>query len=87
MAMWLLNLETNTRVTPGQPPAIAVDTVNNEIAVANLNDSITVYSRTANCNAAPYQKNLRNKHRSLATPVGSCGHFANNEIVVANDNV
>ncbi|HMA29924.1 MAG TPA: hypothetical protein VKS23_08670, partial [Thermoanaerobaculia bacterium] len=35
------------------PDGLAVDTVNNELVVANQGNSVTVYARTANGNVAP----------------------------------
>ncbi len=62
------------------PDGIAVDTLNNEIFVANyLGNSITVYGRTANGNAAPLRT-----ISILGGPVSVAVDTINNEIFVAN---
>jgi hypothetical protein len=62
------------------PAGLAVDTVNNEILVANIS-SITVYSLTASGNVPP----LRTiSGVELAQPVGLAVDTVNNEILVAN---
>ena len=67
------------------PVGVAVDAINNEIFVTNLaNNSVTVYSRTANGSVAPTRT-----ISGAATGLSSVGtiavDIANNEIVVANE--
>ena len=71
------------------PAGIAVDTVNNEIVVANLGDpptqlaSITVYSRTASGAAGPLRI-ISGGETLLNLPVGIAVDPRNNEVLVAN---
>jgi DNA-binding beta-propeller fold protein YncE len=64
------------------PAGIAVDTVNNEILVANIS-SITVYSLTANGDAAPL-RTISGDATGLAQPIGLAVDTMRNEILVAN---
>ena len=64
------------------PAGLAVDTVNNEILVANIS-SITVYSLTASGNAAPL-RTISGATTELAQPIGLAVDTVNNEILVAN---
>ncbi len=71
----------------GKPQGIAVDTVNNEIALANEGApgavaSITIYDRLANGNVAPVRTITSD---SLGKPVGVFIDAVNNEIVVGDD--
>jgi hypothetical protein len=67
-----------------------VDTVNNEILVANIgsstaySSSITVYSRTANGDAAPLRVPISGVDTKLAQPIGLAKDTVRNEILVAN---
>ena len=62
------------------PNGIAVDTVNNEIFVANyLGNSITVYARTANGDSTPLRS-----ISGLGGPVSVAVDIEHNEIFVAN---
>ena len=66
------------------PRPISVDTVNNELAVANGDaNSITVYSRTASGNVAPL-RTISGVTTGLSNPTGVFVDSVNNEIVVAN---
>ena len=65
------------------PAGLAVDTVNNEILVANIS-SITVYSLTASGNAAPL-RTISGAATGLAQPIGLAVDTVNNEMLVAND--
>jgi 6-phosphogluconolactonase (cycloisomerase 2 family) len=66
------------------PRPISVDTVNNELAVANGDaNSITVYSRTASGNVAPL-RTISGPTTGLSNPTGVFIDAVNNEIVVAN---
>ena len=67
------------------PKNISLDTVNNEIAVANGSpaDSITIYSRTAAGNVAPL-RTIQGPLTGLGNPAGVFIDTVNNEIVVAN---
>ena len=65
------------------PFALAVDLVHDELFVANGNDSITVYSRTATGNAAPL-RTIQGPATGLNFPLGLGLDLANNEIVVTN---
>ena len=70
------------------PSGLAVDTVNNEILVANIgsitadSSSITVYSRTANGDAAPL-RTISGAATGLAQPIGLAVDTVNNEVLVA----
>ena len=65
-----------------QPIGLAVDTVNDEVLVAN-EASITVYGRTANGNVAP-MRTISGASTGLLEPRRPCGgHGVNNEIVVS----
>ena len=64
------------------PEGLAVDTVNNEIVVANL-DSITVYSRDASGDTAPVRK-ISGSSTDLAQPVGIAVDLVNHEVLVTN---
>ena len=64
------------------PAGLAVDTVNNEILVANIS-SITVYSLTASANVSPL-RTISGVDTKLAQPVGLAVDTVNNEILVAN---
>ncbi len=66
------------------PAGLAVDTVNNEILVANIS-SITVYSLTASGNDAPL-RTISGADTGLAQPIGLAVDTVNNEILVANVN-
>src|SRR5712691_639131 len=67
------------------PVGLAVDTVNNELAVANLtNNSVTVYARTANGNVAPL-RTLSGAATGLNGPFGLALDTVNNELLVANN--
>jgi len=69
------------------PHGIAVDTANNEIFISNFaypnHSSITVYSRTANGNAAPV-RTISGNLTGLNAPNGIAVDTVNNEIFVAN---
>ena len=65
------------------PAGLAVDTVNNEILVANIS-SITVYSLTASGNVAPL-RTISGVDTELAQPIGLAVDTVNNEVLVAND--
>ena len=73
------------------PQALAVDTVNNELAVVNEGpfpfffplSSITVYTRTVSGNTAPI-RTLSGSATALASPFGVVVDTVNNELVVAN---
>ena len=62
-----------------------MDTVNNEIAVANDTGSITVYSRTASGNIAPLRM-ISGASTGLNGPTGIAVDTVNDEIIVANSN-
>lgn len=65
---------------------IHVDTVNNELAVANGDtNTITVFSRTATGNVAPL-RTISGAATGLSNPTGVFIDSVNNEIVVANWN-
>jgi DNA-binding beta-propeller fold protein YncE len=64
------------------PAGVAVDTVNNEILVANIN-SIAVYSLAASGNDAPL-RTISGDASKLAQPIGLAVDTVNNEILVAN---
>lgn len=65
---------------------IFVDTVNNEIFIANSdNDSITVYSKTASGNVAPL-RTIMGASTVLSAPIALAVDTVNNEIIVANAN-
>lgn len=66
-----------------QPKNIHLDTVNNEIAVANGNGAITVYARTASGNVAPL-RTIAGALSGLNNPAGVFIDNVNNELVVAN---
>jgi len=72
------------------PLGVAVDSVNNELVVANegtgtptSTNSITVYSRTASGNTAPL-RTLQGAATGLDIPTDVAVDSANNELVVAN---
>jgi DNA-binding beta-propeller fold protein YncE len=66
------------------PRPIHVDTLNNELAVANGDaNSVTVYSRTASGNLAPL-RTISGPTTGLSNPTGVFIDSVNNEIVVAN---
>jgi hypothetical protein len=66
------------------PVGVFVDTVNDELIVANGNDdSITVYPRTATGNVAPIRK-LHGAATGLGAPLGVIVDNVNNELLVAN---
>jgi DNA-binding beta-propeller fold protein YncE len=65
------------------PMKLHVDTVNNEIAVANGDDSVLMFSRTANGNAAPLRR-IHGPSTGLANPTGVYIDVKNNEVWVAN---
>ncbi len=68
------------------PRPIHVDTVNNELAVANGDaNSITVFSRTATGNVPPV-RTIAGAATGLSNPTGVFIDSVNNEIVVANWN-
>lgn len=81
---------TATRVTGAvtglsTPGGVAVDAVNNEVFVTNVgNDSITVYSRTANGNVAPI-RTIAGAATGLSSVATLAVDTTNNEIVVANE--
>ena len=63
---------------------LAVDTVNNELVVGNVNSSaITVYSRTASGNIAP-TRTLSGALTGLSGPQGLVVDTVNNELVVVS---
>ena len=64
------------------PAGFAVDTLNNEILVANIN-SIAVYSLAASGNAAPL-RTISGGDTGLAQPLGLAVDTENNEVLVAN---
>jgi hypothetical protein len=67
------------------PVGVFVDTVNDELIVANGNDdSITVYPRTATGNVAPLRK-LQGAATGLAGPLGVVVDAVHNELVVSNN--
>jgi hypothetical protein len=67
------------------PYGVAVDTVNNEVAVANLSgSSVTVYARTANGNVAPL-RTISGAATGLSGPIGLAVDTVNNELAVVNN--
>jgi DNA-binding beta-propeller fold protein YncE len=65
------------------PYGVAVDIVNNEVAVANLSgNSVTVYSRTANGNVAPL-RTISGAATGLNGPLGLAVDTVNNELAAA----
>lgn len=77
-----------TRVPAGldEPTGIAVDTVNDEIFVANRgNSSIVVYARTDSGYAAP-KRIISGASTGLASPESVAVDTVNNEIFVSNGN-
>ena len=64
------------------PAGLAVDTVNDEIFVANVS-SITVYSLTASGDVAP-KRTISGADTELAQPIGLAVDTVNNEVLVAN---
>ena len=67
------------------PYGVAVDIVNNEVAVANLGgNSVTVYARTANGNASPL-RTISGAATGLNSPTGLAVDTVNNELVAANN--
>jgi DNA-binding beta-propeller fold protein YncE len=68
------------------PYGVAVDIVNNEVAVTNLSgNSVTVYSRTANGNVAPL-RTISGAATGLNGPLGLAVDTVNNELAVVNLN-
>jgi DNA-binding beta-propeller fold protein YncE len=66
------------------PYGVAVDIVNNEVAVTNLSgNSVTVYARTANGNVAPL-RTISGAATGLNSPTGLAVDTVNNELVAAN---
>ena len=66
------------------PVGLAVDTVNNEVVVANFSGhSITVYGRTAGGNVAPL-RTISGAATGLNFPFGLAVDTVNNEVVVVN---
>jgi DNA-binding beta-propeller fold protein YncE len=66
------------------PMGISVDTVNNEIAVANNGDnSVLIFRRTASGDAAPVRV-IRGERTGVNRPMGVTIDTKNNEIWVAN---
>ena len=65
------------------PAGVAVDTVNNEILVANIS-SIAAYSLAASGNDAPLRDPITGADTELAQPIGLAVDTVNKEIVVAN---
>ena len=71
------------------PFGLSVDTVNNEVAVANNTGtamSLTVYSRSANGNVAPL-RTIQGAATGLGFPIGVVVDTVNNEIVADSDNL
>lgn len=66
-----------------QPKQLHVDTLNNEIAVANGNGAITIFSRTASGNVTPL-RTIAGALTGLSNPAGVFVDAVNNEIVVGN---
>jgi hypothetical protein len=66
------------------PAGLAVDTVNNEILVANIR-SITVYRLMACGNAVPL-RTIIGALTELAQPIGLAVDTVNDEVLVANEN-
>ena len=64
------------------PAGLVVDTVNNEMLVANV-DSITVYSLMANGNVAPL-RTISGGATGLAEPIGLAVDTVHGELLVAN---
>jgi hypothetical protein len=63
---------------------VVVDTVHDELVVANLfNNSVTVYTRTASGNTAPL-RTIQGAATGLSDPIGVVVDTVNNELVVAN---
>ena len=63
---------------------LAVDTVNNELAVANYNvNSVTVFARTANGNIAPL-RTIAGAATGLGLPRGLAVDTVNNELLLPN---
>lgn len=74
------------------PDGVAVDPAHNEIVVTNImNDTIVVYSRTADGAAAPLRtvigRHSGGKKTGLDSPIGVAVDMARNEILVANNRV
>lgn len=66
------------------PSGIAVDTVHNEIAVANTaSGNVLIFSRTASGNAAPLRV-IQGPHTGLSIPMGVAFDSAHNTLWVAN---
>jgi DNA-binding beta-propeller fold protein YncE len=65
------------------PSGLAVDTVNNQILVANIR-SITVYSLMACGNAIPL-RSISGSLTELAQPIGLAVDTVNDEVLVANE--
>jgi DNA-binding beta-propeller fold protein YncE len=67
-----------------RPKGIAVDTVNNEIYVGNLQaNSVTVYGLAANGNVAPV-RTISGASTNLSFPYGIAVDAVNNEVYVVN---
>ena len=68
----------------GAPQGLAVDTVNNELLVANANfGSIQIYSRTASGDAAPL-RTIQGATAGMSDPRGLAVDTVNNEVLVTN---
>jgi 6-phosphogluconolactonase (cycloisomerase 2 family) len=67
------------------PQGLALDTINNELIVANAGHAITVYARTASGNT-PALRAISGGSTGLSSPRGVAVDLTNNEIVVANFN-
>ena len=66
------------------PVGLALDTVNNEVMVANRDTgSVTVHSRTASGNVAPL-RTISGTATGLVRPLGLTVDTISNEVVVAN---
>lgn len=66
------------------PTGLAVDTVNNVVAVANsVNDSVLIYSRTGNGDLKPLRV-IKGRKTGIARPMGVAIDAKNNELWVAN---
>jgi DNA-binding beta-propeller fold protein YncE len=79
-----ISFSSSTGLVAPQAQGITVDTVNNEIFVAdNLNDAIKVYSRTDTGNVAPI-RSISDASTGLSNPRGIAVDTVNNEIFVGN---
>jgi DNA-binding beta-propeller fold protein YncE len=72
---------TNTGLI--EPSAVAVDTVNNEILVANNGEALNVYPRTASGNVAP-ERTISGTNTELGGSSGIAVDVVNNQIFVSN---